>query len=66
MIVEVYFNPFSATERYKPPQNRVKVKGLWEEAKCSNDRYTFKLLGRFVDRVTDWYVTGPGFAPRRV
>ena len=26
----------------------------------------FKLLGGFVDRVTDWCVTGPGFAPRRV
>ena len=35
-------------------------------AKCSNDRYTFKLFGGFVDRVTDWCVTGPGFAPRRV
>ena len=31
MIMGVYFNPFSATGRYKPPQNRVKVKGLWEE-----------------------------------
>ena len=26
----------------------------------------FKLLGGFVDRVTDWCATGPGFAPRRV
>ena len=26
----------------------------------------FKLLGGFVNRVTDWCVTGPGFAPRRV
>ena len=26
--------------------------GIVEEAKCSNDRYTFKLLGGFVDRVT--------------
>ena len=25
-----------------------------------------KLLGGFVDRVTDWCVTGPGFVPRRV
>ena len=31
MIMGVYFNPFSATGRYKPPQNRVKVKGLGEE-----------------------------------
>ena len=30
------------------------------------DRYTFKLHGGFVDRVTDWCVTGPGFVPRRV
>ena len=37
-----------------------------EEAKCSNDRYTFKLLGGFVDRVTDWCVTGLGFTPRCV
>ena len=33
--------------------------GIVEEAKCSNDRYTFKLLGGFVDRVTDWCVKGP-------
>ena len=26
----------------------------------------FKLLGGYVDRVTDWCVTGPGFAPRCV
>ena len=26
----------------------------------------FKLLGGYVDRVNDWCVTGPGFAPRRV
>ena len=39
---------------------------LWGEAKCSNDCNTFKLLGGYVDRVTDWCVTGPGFAPRRV
>ena len=39
---------------------------LWEEAKCSNDRNAFKLLCGYVDRVTDWCVTGPGFAPRRV
>ena len=25
-----------------------------------------KLLGGYVDSVTDWCVTGPGFAPRRV
>ena len=25
-----------------------------------------KLLGGYVDRVTDWCVTGHGFAPRRV
>ena len=37
-----------------------------KEAKVSNDRNTFKLLGGYVDRVTDWCVTGPGFAPRRV
>ena len=29
--MEIYFNPFSATGRYKPPQNRFKVKGLGEE-----------------------------------
>ena len=28
--------------------------------------YSLFLLGGFVDRVTDWCVTGPGFAPRRV
>ena len=32
----------------------------------SNDRTAFKLLGGYVDRVTDWCVTGRGFAPRRV
>ena len=26
----------------------------------------FKLLGGYVDRVTNWCVTGPGFAPKRV
>ena len=26
----------------------------------------FKLLGGYVDRMTDWCVTGRGFAPRRV
>ena len=26
----------------------------------------YKLLGGYVDRVTDWCVTGHGFAPRRV
>ena len=26
----------------------------------------FKLLVGCVDRVTDWCVTGPGFAPKRV
>ena len=40
--------------------------GIVVGRQCSNDRYTFKLLGGFVDRVTDWCVTGPGFAPRRV
>ena len=39
---------------------------LCEEAKCSNDRNAFKFLGGWVDRVTDWCVTGPGFTPRRV
>ena len=39
---------------------------MCEEAKCSNDLNTFKLLGGYVDRVTDWCVTGRGFAPRRV
>ena len=39
---------------------------LCEEAKCSNDRNTFKLLGGYVSRVTDWCVTGPGFVPRCV
>ena len=32
----------------------------------SNDRTIFKLLSGYVDRVTDWCVTGQGFAPRRV
>ena len=39
---------------------------MCEEAKCSNDRNTLKLLGGYVDRVTDWCATGPGFAPGRV
>ena len=26
----------------------------------------YKLLGGYVDSVTDWRVTGPGFVPRRV
>ena len=32
----------------------------------SNDRTIFKLLGGYVDKVTDWCVTGRGFVPRRV
>ena len=32
----------------------------------SDDRTAFKLLSGYVDRVTDWCVTGRGFAPRCV
>ena len=32
----------------------------------SSSALRVKLLSGGVDRVTDWCVTGPGFAPRRV
>ena len=40
--------------------------GIVWGTKGSNDRNTFYLIGGHVDRVTDWCVTGRGFAPRRV
>ena len=38
---------------------------MWEEADVPMIAL-FKLLGGYVDRVTDWCVTGRGFVPRRV
>ena len=52
--------------------------GCFVDALASRSRYCgrklsvpiiailLRLLSGYVDRVTDWYVTGPGFAPRRV
>ena len=41
-----------------------------ERAHCARSVFPFikkkKLLGGYVDSVTDWCVTGPGFAPRCV